>query len=138
MKKREAKSKIDRALNALTYLYGCRAYEDIFYSLMGIEALYNCGKGKIREQIENKVRLILGNCPNLSFIIKNMYNIRSDFFHGRFNISQSDDDYPLSHNTEKYFQCINTAMLILISTIQKMIISDCSSVRELLKQKSKT
>ena len=136
---RKPKSKIDRALNALTYLYNCRAYEDIFYSLMGIEALYNCGKGKIRKQIEKKVRLILGNYPNLSFIIKNMYDIRSDFFHGRFNINKSDcDDYPLSYNTKKYFQCVNTAILILISTIQKMITSDCSSVDELLKQKFKT
>ncbi len=129
-------NRIDRTLNALTYLYDCRAYEDIFYSLMGIEALYNRGEGDIREQIENKVRCVLGDFSNIHTIIKNMYYIRSDFFHGRFRLEQNHcDEVFISKDMDKYYEAVNTALLIIIATIQKMIINNCSSIEELLELK---
>ncbi|MBE6454329.1 MAG: hypothetical protein E7017_05560 [Alphaproteobacteria bacterium] len=132
----KTQSRIDKALNALTYLYDCRAYEDIFYSLMSIEALYNRGEGNIREQIENKVRYVLGDFYNIHTIIKNIYYIRSDFFHGRFRLTQNHcDEYFISKDTKKYYEAVNTALLIIIATIQKMIINNCSSVEELLELK---
>ena len=125
--------RIDRALNALSYIYNTNAYEDIFYLLIGIEALYNKGRGKIINQIEEKISRVLGCCLNSKNIIKNMYDVRSNFVHGRFPIHKKncDNDTFIADN-EKYYKSVDAALSILICSFQILIINNCTSIEEIL------
>lgn len=56
---------IDRALNTLSYSFNANNYEDLFYTLLGIEALYNTDQSDgIMEQIRTKTAYLLGEPEN--------------------------------------------------------------------------
>jgi hypothetical protein len=130
-------SRLDRALNALSYVFESNNFEDIFYLLMGIEALYNKGRSEgIMEQIERKVMLLLGSPPEFKKKIKKMYEVRSDFLHGRFDFPKrnhepylEDYDNPNYYRT-KYSNSTETAALILVATLQKLILANATSIEE--------
>lgn len=129
-----SKSRIDRALNALSYTYGHPNYEIIFYLLLGIEALYNKGHGEIKAQIEEKSKMVLGNFSTINSLIKNMYNTRSNFIHGRFDFSKKkieDDELQESPAHKKYYDSVDTALSILICTLQILINNDCTSILDI-------
>lgn len=129
----DALLRIDRALNALSYIYNTHAYDDIFYLLIGIEALYNKGKGKVINQIEEKISRVLGCCLNSKNIIRNMYDVRSNFVHGRFPIHKKNcDNDAFMKDNEKYYKSVDTALSILICSFQILINKGCISIEEIL------
>lgn len=127
-----SKTAIDRALNALTYTMGDASYEEIFYVLMGIEALYNDNDSNgIAEQIRAKTESLLKRPKIFKKRISKFYDNRSKFIHGKLNFPNKYCPYDATKEFEeffsnKYISTVNDARSILISTIQEYIIQDAN------------
>lgn len=131
-----SKSAIDRALNSLTYTMGDNvSYEQIFYILIGIEALYNDNdKNGIAEQIRVKTESLLKRPEIFKKKISKFYDNRSKFIHGKLNFPNKFCQYDAAKDFEEFYfeNYINTvedAMSILLSTIQEYIINDASKMK---------
>lgn len=129
-----SKTAIDRALNALTYTMGDVSYEQIFYVLMGIEAIYNDNDSNgITEQIRAKTESLLKRPEEYRKKISKFYDNRSKFIHGRLNFPNKYCPYDATEEFEefyfkKYIETVEDAMSILISTIQEYIIQDAKEM----------
>lgn len=129
-----SKTAIDRALNALTYTMGDVSYEQIFYVLMGIEAIYNDNDSNgITEQIRAKTESLLKRPEEYRKKISKFYDNRSKFIHGRLNFPNKYCPYDATEEFEefyfkKYIETVKDAMSILISTIQEYIIQDAKEM----------
>jgi len=125
-----SKTKVARALNAFTYLFkhepGNMAF-DLFWSLIGVEALYCSSKDSISEQIYEKVQLVLGPVTESKKKIKGMYNFRSRLVHGDLDIPPNNFDYE-DTDEEKFqtemFEATIMAVAILTTTLQEIIIKN--------------
>jgi len=122
---------LDRALNALTYLFNPASYEDLLYCLMGIEAIFNSNQQYgIMEQIKTKCELLFGEIKNKK-AISDMYNTRSRFIHGqlnfpsKFNPNDATDEF-YKFISKDYKKTLDTASGILIASLQKYVINDAS------------
>lgn len=83
-------NKIERALNCFTFLLEKSQPESLFYSIMGIEALYVEGNGGLQEQVKSKSEAFLGKQNTFKKAYSSMYDFRSRYIHGDLN-------FPLSH-----------------------------------------
>lgn len=129
------KNAIDRSINAFSYSFNSNNYEDLFYSLLGIEALYNTEKSSgIMEQIKDKTALIFGEPQNFKKVINTMYANRSAFLHGKMNFPSkyfthdADEDFEKFVNKD-YVETILTAQGILISTFRKLIKNKANKIK---------
>lgn len=124
-----SKTPIDRALFALSYESVANENLDIFYILLGIEALYNDGSNKeesISAQLKRKVQAVLGVLPQAAIKeINKMYSVRSALVHGAADIFKC---WPSEEYLEAEYEKVGKdrdhiliAMGILIATIQKFI-----------------
>lgn len=125
-----SKTKVARALNAFTYLFKDSSSDtvfDLFWSLIGIEALYCTSKESISEQIYEKVQLVLGPVSESKKKIKGMYNFRSRLVHGDIDIPPNNFDYD-DIDEEKFqkemFDATILAVSILTATLQEIIIKN--------------
>ena len=130
-----SKTAIDRALNSLTYTMGNASYEEVFYILMGIEALYNDNKSNgIVEQIRVKTESLLKRPERFRKQIREFYDNRSDFIHGKLNFPTKYCPYDATDEFEEFFskkyaKTVDDALSILISTIQEYIIHDANKMK---------
>ncbi len=80
-----------RALNAFTHLLLPASIIDegteLFWSMVGLEALYTKGSSGIQEQVREKSQLLLGAQNSHKKEITRMYDLRSRFVHGDLNFS---------------------------------------------------
>lgn len=125
---------IDRALNAFSYSFNSNNYEELFYSLLGLEALYNTEHSNgIMEQIKEKAISIFGEPKDFKRDINRMYANRSAFVHGKMNFPgkfyfhDADTDFEkfISDDFEK---TVFAAHGILISTFHKLIKNTASQL----------
>lgn len=122
-----SKTKVDRALNAFTYLFKGSLENivfDLFWSLIGVEALYCSSKDGISEQIYEKVQLVLGPVTESKKKIKSMYNFRSRLIHGDLDIPPNHfeyDDQEEEKFQEELFDATILAVAILTVTLQELI-----------------
>lgn len=133
---------IERALTAFTYIYDCHSYEDLFYTMIGIEAIYVRNKEGILQQIKEKTRAIFGEPADYMKRLKHMYNIRSRFIHGELNFptrycTDSDTVEFIKFSDEEYFDSKNLAQAILVASIQQFVIRDTEEIEFELKVKEK-
>lgn len=117
-------SKISRAFNAFTYLYNnSNDANALFWTMMGLEALYVSGKEGITEQIKQKGQLYLGEIIEFKKRLNSMYDFRSSFIHGSKNFP-SYFNYDELDETESFFDNLYdnliTAQSMLLATLQKM------------------
>ena len=81
-----SKTPIDRALNALSYIIGRPGDEEIFYILIGIEAIYNDDKSvTVLEQLRTKTELLLNIPKQYKKKMSTIYDNSYEFIHGRIN-----------------------------------------------------
>jgi hypothetical protein len=118
-------SNLSRAFNALSYLYEKSEYiNELFWTLIGLEAIYVKGKEGISEQITNKGQLFLGEIEEFKRRLSKMYKFRSAFIHGRidfpgyFHIYDNIDSF--ENFSSEIFEVLLTAESMLIATLQKM------------------
>lgn len=133
-----SRTSIDRALHALSYESVANDNMYIFYTLLGIEAIYNDGSNRedsIMEQIRRKSQSLLGELPaNAIKSLNEMYRMRSKLVHGSANICKCwwSEDY---EETEFDKLCEDrdymvTATGLLIATIHKFIKANANSLVE--------
>jgi len=123
---------LQRAFNSITHLIGHSNKNhvsdiELFWIMMGIEALYANGEIGIAEQIRIKTQIILGEMKEFKKEIKKMYNYRSRFTHGDINIPSSfhrNDSIELEQYSVENYHSTLLACSILLSTIQFMIKND--------------
>lgn len=127
------KKPIERALNAFTYIFDANDYEDLFYSLIGIEAIYASGKQGILEQLREKSSAIFGEPENYKNSLNKMYDTRSRFIHGDLNFPSKYHIYDGIEEFDnfmmkEYIQSLEMAEAILVATIQQFVINDAETL----------
>jgi len=133
-----SRTPIDRALFALSYESVANDDLDIFYVLLGIEALYNDGSNReesITAQLKRKLQAVVGELPKEAITEMNkMYGVRSALVHGGANIFKcwpsedySEDEY---EKVGKERNHIIIAFGILIVSIQQFIKADACKLVE--------
>lgn len=135
-----ATNSIERALCALSYIYDCYSYEDLFYSMIGIEAIYVRSKEGILQQIKEKSKAIFGEPKDYMKRLKHMYNVRSRFIHGELNFPPrycpDNDTQEFAQFADKeYFDALNMAQALLIASIQQFVLMDTEEIEFELKVK---
>lgn len=105
---------IERALSAFTHIFDANNYEDLFYSLIGIEAIYTSGKQGVLEQLREKSVAIFGEPENYKNSLSKMYDIRSRFMHGTLNFPSKYYIYDAIEEFDEfmikeYTQCLEMA-----------------------------
>lgn len=126
-----------RALNALTHLLrpvnSIDEGTELFWSLVGLEALYTQGISGVQEQVKEKSQLLLGPQDSHKKEISRMYNFRSRFVHGDLNFSGALPSENISEDVTKYNQelskSVNLARAMLISTLQALVTHDWAELR---------
>lgn len=128
----------DRALFAFTLIHNRDSGRvdlstQLFYSMMGIEALYCDNQSNIISQIRERVKLVLGEPPGYKGKMNKMYDFRSKFIHGSLNMpslislnSTSRELIPSEYNgieTSAYL-----SMALLTATLQWLIVNGKSEL----------
>ena len=75
-----------RALVALTNVMASVDVMQLFWALVGIEALFVSDRGGIQEQLREKIEALLGPREQFRKLIDGMYSIRSRLIHGAADI----------------------------------------------------
>lgn len=133
-----SRTPIDRALFALTYESVANDDLDIFYVLLGIEALYNDGSNReesISAQLKRKVQAVLGPLPQAALSEMNkMYGVRSALVHGAADIFKCwpSEEYSMTEYEKigKDRDHILIATGILLASIQKFIKANANELIE--------
>ncbi|MBC8526873.1 MAG: hypothetical protein H8D22_08455 [Candidatus Cloacimonetes bacterium] len=108
----------------------------IIWLAHALEAIFNINTGGIQKTLSDRIFLTLGkpslNTKKIKKVIIDFYSFRSRFVHGDFNIHHPSQNEVLDKNIEDYINNIlNTQaniFKILLSTIQKMILSNCINI----------
>ena len=122
-----ANTKVEIALNAFSYLFQDRTdiTLDLFWSLIGIEALYCTGKEGKAEQIFEKTQVVLGQISDFKKKVKNMYNFRSRLIHGDLNIPSAISEHfslkEFEEYNDEFYDSTIFSVAILTATLQELI-----------------
>jgi hypothetical protein len=121
-----ARSPIQRALSSFTHLYSsldAGTGENLFWSMQGLEAFYCRGNGDLRRQLSEKSRVFLGQWEETKNIVGNLYDFRSKFIHGSFNLERQNSEVMYTAEDEKdqdkLYEATMFASRMLLSSIQK-------------------
>jgi hypothetical protein len=122
-----SKTNIENGLSAFSYLIDKddNSANSLFWAMAGIEALYADGDIGIGYQIDNKSKEFLGEPSENKRVLKNLYNYRSKFLHGRMSLPINhgwihEGNYPDKHE-EEIMDMAFLASKLLISTLQEII-----------------
>ncbi len=124
-------NKIELAINSISHILKKSHFEQLFWIMIALEALYVKGNNGISEQMKTKVQLFLGEMIDYKKKLNKMYEYRSKFVHGKVNIpsvyselepDESDKDY--NKHLENIFETSNFALAILLATLQKLIVEN--------------
>lgn len=128
-------NKIQRALFGFTWIHHDSLNDlthELFYSLLGIEALYAKGNINIMGQINEKVQIVLGELTDSKRVIKQMYDFRSRLVHGDLNIpSKMGVDYDnikIKQFDMEIYKSTCLAIAILVATFQWMVEKNCTEI----------
>jgi hypothetical protein len=123
------KNRIQRAFNAFSYLFHDNLMDnspsDLFFALIGIEALFVAGNESVQKQVDIKSQILLGERKSFKKQFNELYDFRSRFVHGQLNfinkycLDDLDDD--VNNHLFKSYEHSGFASLILIAAIQQHI-----------------
>jgi hypothetical protein len=130
-----ARSPIQRALASFTHLLspsGSGA-ECLFWAMQGLEAFYCRGNGDLRRQLSEKSRLFLGKWDKMKNIVGSLYDFRSKFVHGSFNLERWNNDRMNNPEDKKdqddLYKATMLAIRFLLGTLQKCAEQDITDVK---------
>lgn len=129
-------SSIGRALNAYSYLFSTRGGSDdgayLFWTMVGIEAIFAEGSSNIMHQINLKTQTLLGKRIDNKKRFNAMYDFRSRFVHGDLDLNNKYYINDRSSEINKFwtdlFDNEHIAMSILIATFQELILRNSISL----------
>jgi hypothetical protein len=123
-----ARTPVQRAMASFTHLgadLGGQGGETLFWAMQGLEAFYCRGKDKLRHQLAQGSRHFLGEWEDQRNIVGHLYDFRSKFVHGSFNLDcwnnscdPQDEDWADLQNFEL---AVGLAARMLLSTLQRCI-----------------
>ncbi|MGB4776029.1 MAG: hypothetical protein WBP45_12700 [Daejeonella sp.] len=123
-------NRVERAINTFSYIFHDNSLDnsasDLFYSVLGIEALFVSGHDNIQKQVDKKTQLLFGERKNFKKRFSQLYDFRSRYIHGqldivnRFFLNGSDDQIYSKHMVPLYDNTL-FAILIFVASIQKHI-----------------
>jgi hypothetical protein len=129
-------SPVSRAYNAWTYLFGNPGEEnpaEIFWALMGLEALYNDGKEGVRESVLRRTELLLGVRSSHKADLSDAYRVRSAYVHGNLPFPAKDFPYDamteVEEHREKIYGATATVSSVLAASLQQLVVRGWSSMR---------
>lgn len=131
---RISNTKTEIALNAFSYLFEYRHDYTLclFWSLIGIEALYCTGKEGKSEQIFEKTQIILGPIIDFKKKLKQMYNFRSRLIHGDLfipsYISSNFSLKEIENYNDEFYEATIFSVAILTATLQEMVVLNRSNI----------
>lgn len=123
-------SSLDRSLSAFSYLFhtdnsNSIADLDMFWTMVGIEALYANNSFGVKDQIIEKTQIVLGELVDNKKAFKAIYDVRSRLVHGDMNFPGKFHIYDAQIEYENYYDKMDKATLlvkaILIATYQFMV-----------------
>jgi hypothetical protein len=130
-----ARNPIQRALASFTHLAALSSVADgeiLFWSMQGLEAFFCRGTGDLRRQLSEKSRLFLGEWEDKRNIVAQLYDFRSKFVHGNFNLARWNNNIEPStvdlHDVEAAYAAVMLASRMLLSTLQKCAQDKITSV----------
>lgn len=113
-----------RALIALTNVMASTDLMQLFWSLVGIEALFVGGSGNIRQKLRRNTEALLGPRRKFGEVIDRMYSIRSELIHGAADIPTPMMANPFKPGVEEYFEglyeTVAVAVSVLVAALQDM------------------
>ena len=121
------KNRIQRALNAFSYLFhdslSDNSPSDLFFSLLGIEALFVDGNENVQKQVDIKSQILLGKRTEFKRKFNELYEFRSRYIHGQLNFVNKyyihDAERDVKEHIFKTYDNSNLAILILTASIQR-------------------
>lgn len=129
-------SSVGRALNAFTQVLNpdtALGTMQLFWALMGVEALYVEGSTGIMQQVREKSQAFLGPQESFKKKITQMYNFRSRLIHGDLDFPKYpiifDADERLAKHDERLQESTALAVAILLATLQELIQRGWSHLR---------
>ena len=125
-------NRTQRAIYAFTNLFANHinedSYIDLIWSMIALESLYAKSKNGIQEQLNEKIKVILGELKDFKKIIKQMYDFRSQFLHGSLEIPSkfncNDNSNERLDFMFKYWDTTSISIAILIGTFQYMVMNN--------------
>lgn len=121
-----ARTPVQRALASFSHLVATKSIhggETLFWSMQGLESFYCRGSGDLRRQLSEKSRLFLGQWVGLKNIVGSLYDFRSKFVHGDFNLDRWNNNLEPEAEDQKGQEASLSAVLLatrmLLSTLQK-------------------
>lgn len=118
-------NRIQRTLNAFSYLFDGNRDTTLIYSLIGLEALFVDGNEGIRKQIDSKTQIVLGERTEFKKLVNELYDYRSRYIHGQLNLTNKFFVDDISEEVWKHKSVTSDnsqlAMLVLIASIQRLI-----------------
>ncbi|WP_036097943.1 hypothetical protein [Leptospira noguchii] len=128
-----SKTAVERAIYAFTYISDENVSTPeaiLLWSLMGLESLYCTQQSASKsEQLREKSQSYLGRAPNqASIMLKRLYKARSEFVHGKMNIRPSFYYEEQDIVRDLLLDSAFLGVLLLTSSMQKMIIEDRSNL----------
>lgn len=123
-----AKTPVQRALASFTNAVGrerSTSEELLFWVMQGIESFYCRGTGDLRKQLADKTKIFLGPWSDQKNIVGKMYDMRSKFVHGSFNLERWNNvhDTPEhDHNDQtELYEASRLATKILIASLHRCV-----------------
>lgn len=121
-----ARTPLQRALASFTHaatLSVTRDGESLFWVMQGLEAFYCRGVGDLRRQMSEKSRIFLGPWEDKKNIVGHLYDFRSKFVHGSFNLDRwnngQEPDEQDQAESAAFYSSLMLARKMLIATLQK-------------------
>lgn len=119
-----------RSLNALTHLLrpvnSIDEGTELFWSLVGLEALYTKGNSGLQQQVKEKSQTLLGPQDSHKKEIGRMYDFRSRFVHGDLDFFGAHPSEETIEKQEKHrrnlVDSVNLAQSMLVATLQTLIV----------------
>jgi|GEM_PF-3739109 len=132
---RMARNPIQRAFAAFTLCVGETSSipnMTVFTAMQGLEAFYCNGRGDLRKQLSKKSRIFLGDWDDQKNIVGQLYDMRSRFVHGGFDLpcwkNDLDPDEEQITADRQLRETADFAQRLLTATLQKCIAEKIISV----------
>ena len=110
----------------LSYIFNREYHEVLFYSVIGLEALYGNGKNNrgIKYTLQNRIHAVFSDITTDQ--IGNLYAARSEFAHGNGEIGSCNLVSYLIHHREKYRDKAILSCAILFESIRLLIANNAA------------
>lgn len=112
-----------KAWAALSYTINRNGLESLFYSIMGLEAVYTNGNKGIKKQLRETVPRVINYITEND--INELYKLRSEFVHG-------DIAYPVYGSNEHFYyesDIIIKAAIVLLETVRLLVQNNATKIR---------